>query len=352
MRRSHGHTKPDPLQDLLEAARKPHDGRITKVQQALWLGATIEQLYEATGIDPWFLDQICVHQRDGRPGARRRRARPGRCFDGRSDSASPTSRSPSCVASSEDVARHLRQALGIRPVYKTVDTCAGEFAAHTPYHYSSYDDETEVRPRTKPAVIILGSGPNRIGQGIEFDYSCVHAALSLARGRVRDGDGQLQSRDGVDRLRHQRPALLRTTDVRGRARDRAGRAAGGTGRRRDRPARRSDATRDWHSGSRTPECPSSARRQRPSISLRTVGHLAPCSRRAGLTAPRHGTATSFDEAKEIADEIGYPVLVRPSYVLGGRGMEIVYGDDMLRDYIGRATQVSPDHPGARRPVPR
>ena len=119
--------------------------------------------------------------------------------------------------------RALRQRLGIHPVYKTVDTCAAEFEAKTPYHYSSYEldpaAETEVAPQTeKPKVLILGSGPNRIGQGIEFDYSCVHAATTLSRGRVRDGDGQLQPGDGVHRLRHRRPAVLRAADVRGRAR--------------------------------------------------------------------------------------------------------------------------------------
>ena len=130
-----------------------------------------------------------------------------------------------------DVVRGVRHALGIRPVYKTVDTCAAEFAAATPYHYSSYDEETEVQPREKPAVIILGSGPNRIGQGIEFDYSCVHASLALSRGRLRDRHGQLQPGDGLDRLRHLRPALLRAAHARGRARDRARRAAGRPDRR-------------------------------------------------------------------------------------------------------------------------
>ena len=152
----------------------------------------------------------------------------------------------------------VRHALGIRPVFKTVDTCAAEFAATTPYHYSAYDEETEVAPRDEPKVIILGSGPNRIGQGIEFDYSCVHASFALRDAGLRDRDGQLQPRDRVHRLRHLRPALLRAADARGRARGRARRAAGRPGRRRHRAARRADPAGARAGGSRTPACRSSA----------------------------------------------------------------------------------------------
>ena len=333
---------PDPLEDLIERARKPHDGRITKVQQALWLGATIDQLYEATGIDPWFLDQICIinevaDQVRGAveldPVLLRRAKRLG--F---SDQQVAQLR-----AVHEDVARHLRQALGIRPVYKTVDTCAGEFAAHTPYHYSSYDDETEVRPRTKPAVIILGSGPNRIGQGIEFDYSCVHAALSLRDSGYEtvmvncNPETVSTDYDTSDRLYFEPLTLEDVLEI-VQAEQQVGPVEGVI----------------VQLGGQTPL---GLAQRLKDAGVPVVGtspeaiHLAEdrgafgaVLAAAGLIAPRHGTATSFGEAKAIADEIGYPVLVRPSYVLGGRGMEIVYGDDMLRDYIGRATQVSPDHP--------
>ena len=236
-----------------------------------------------------------------------------------------------------DVVRGVRHALGIRPVYKTVDTCAAEFAAATPYHYSSYDEESEVEPRERPAVIILGSGPNRIGQGIEFDYSCVHASLALsdpsARRRLRHDHGQLQPRDGLDRLRHLRPALLRAAHARGRPRGRP---------RRDAWPARSPAS----SASSAARRRSAWRRAWPPTASPIVGTspdaidlaeergaFGRVLAEAGLVAPKHGTATSYPEAQRIATEIGYPVLVRPSYVLGGRGMEIVYGDDALQTYL-------------------
>ena len=151
---------------------------MNQVQRALWAGAGLDAVHEATAIDPWFLSQIeslnaladtVAAAGELTPSLLRLAKR-----HGFSDSQLGEIR-----GIPEEVVRGVRHALGIRPVYKTVDTCAAEFAARTPYHYSSYDVETEVEPRSRPAVIILGSGPNRIGQGIEFDYSCVHAALTL-----------------------------------------------------------------------------------------------------------------------------------------------------------------------------
>ena len=327
---------------LVEQSRQPHDGRIKKVQQALWLGASVEMLHEATGIDPWFLDQLVVINEvaaqvqgaaDLDPSLIRRAKRYG--FSDR--------QLGELRGVSEEVARHLRQALGIRPVFKTVDTCAGEFAAHTPYHYSSYDEETEVRPRTKPAVVILGSGPNRIGQGIEFDYSCVHAALSLRAAGYEtvmvncNPETVSTDYDTSDRLYFEPLTLEDVLEVVA-AEQQVGEVVGVI----------------VQLGGQTPL---GLAQKLKDAGVPVVGtspeaiHLAEergafgaVLAEAGLLAPRHGMATSFDEAKEIADEIGFPVLVRPSYVLGGRGMEIVYDDDMLRDYIGRATQVSPEHP--------
>ncbi len=164
---------------LLEQIRTPHDGRLRKVMDALRAGATPEEVFEATAIDPWFVDQLLLinevavevlEAEELTPGLLRRAKRHG-------FSDEQVGRLRGMPA---PVVRGVRHALGIRPVYKTVDTCAAEFAARTPYHYSSYDEETEVQPRERPAVIILGSGPNRIGQGIEFDYSCVHASLALS----------------------------------------------------------------------------------------------------------------------------------------------------------------------------
>ena len=332
----------EPADVLLEQARTPHDGRVVKVQQALWQGATVEQVYQVTGIDPWFLDQVCLINEtaeqvraatDLDPDLLRRAKRLG--------FSDPQIAALRGVG--EDVATHLRQALGIRPVYKTVDTCAGEFAAHTPYHYSSYEDETEVRGRTKPAVIILGSGPNRIGQGIEFDYSCVHAAMALRDVGYEtvmvncNPETVSTDYDTSDRLYFEPLTLEDVLEI-VHAEQQVGPVAGVI----------------VQLGGQTPL---GLAQRLKDAGVPVVGtspeaiHLAEergafgaVLAEAGLVAPRHGTATSFDQAQAIADEIGYPVLVRPSYVLGGRGMEIVYGDDMLADYIERATQVSPDHP--------
>jgi carbamoyl-phosphate synthase large subunit len=333
---------PDDVDTLVEQSSRPHDGRIKKVQQALWLGASAEAMHEATGIDPWFIDQIVLINEVAAevsaaaelgPELIRRAKRYG--FSDRQIAE--------LRGVSEEVARHLRQALGIRPVFKTVDTCAGEFAAQTPYHYSAYDEETEVRPRSKPAVLILGSGPNRIGQGIEFDYSCVHAALSLRAAGYEtvmvncNPETVSTDYDTSDRLYFEPLTLEDVLEVVA-AEQQVGDVAGVI----------------VQLGGQTPL---GLAQQLKDAGVPVVGtspeaiHLAEergafgqVLAEAGLLAPRHGMATSFDEAKTIADEIGFPVLVRPSYVLGGRGMEIVYDDDMLRDYIGRATQVSPEHP--------
>src|SRR3954467_1042246 len=167
------------VEELLDRASRPHDGRIGLVMAALRAGATPEQVFEATRIDPWFIDQLVLVLE----GALTVRDAPELTAEVL-QLAKRHGLSDAQVASlrhlREDVVRGVRWALGIRPVYKTVDTCAAEFAARTPYHYSSYETETEVLPREKPAVLILGSGPNRIGQGIEFDYSCVHAAMALS----------------------------------------------------------------------------------------------------------------------------------------------------------------------------
>ena len=165
---------------LLETVRTPHDGRLHKVMDAIRAGATREEIFDATRIDPWFVDQLALINEIAAEVTAAPELDPAAAAQGQAARLlrRPDRQDPGHDRA--DVVRGVRHALGIRPVYKTVDTCAAEFAAATPYHYSSYDEETEVAPREKPAVIILGSGPNRIGQGIEFDYSCVHASLALS----------------------------------------------------------------------------------------------------------------------------------------------------------------------------
>src|SRR4029079_2039756 len=164
---------------LLETIRTPHDGRLKKVMDAIRAGATPEEVFDATGIDPWFVDQLVLINEIAAEVTAAPELTPALLRQAHRHGFSDV-QIGKIRGMSAGVVRGVRHALGIRPVYKTVDTCAAEFAAATPYHYSSYDEETEVAPREKPAVIILGSGPNRIGQGIEFDYSCVHASLALS----------------------------------------------------------------------------------------------------------------------------------------------------------------------------
>ncbi|WP_422774467.1 carbamoyl-phosphate synthase large subunit [Plantactinospora sp. WMMC1484] len=363
-------TVPDPegatLEGTLAALRTPHDGRLYSVERALRLGASVAQVSEASGgIDPWFLDQIAglVELRAEITAAAvldeelLRRAKRAGISDRQLAALRPE-------LAGEDGVRTLRHRLGVRPVYKTVDTCAAEFAAGTPYHYSSYDEESEVTGSDRPKVLILGSGPNRIGQGIEFDYSCVHAVQALrsaplgsaaASGSGAEGAGYetvmvncnpetvSTDYDTADRLYFE-PLTFEDVLEAWHAEDSSGKAAGGPG----------VVGVIVQLGGQTPL---GLAQRLKDAGVPIVGtspesiHLAEergafgaLLDSAGLRSPAHGTATSFEEAQGIAAEIGYPVLVRPSYVLGGRGMEIVYDDETLRGYIARATDISPDHP--------
>ena len=331
-----------PVDELLSVASRPHDGRLGSVVLALRAGATPEQVFEATKIDPWFIDQLCliiqvanqVAAADELTGEVLREAK----RHGLSDAQIGAIRG----ISASDV-QALRWSLGLRPVYKTVDTCAAEFAASTPYHYSSYDDETEVAPRTKPAVIILGSGPNRIGQGIEFDYSCVHAAMVLSEAGYEtvmvncNPETVSTDYDTSDRLYFEPLTYEDVLEVY-HAELAAGPVAGvivALGGQT--PLKLAQSLKDagLPIAGTSPEAIHLAEER---------GAFGQVLKDAGLMAPRYGMATSRDEAVRIAHEISYPVLVRPSYVLGGRGMEIVYDDATLDDYITRVTEASPENP--------
>ncbi len=333
---------PPPVADSLEAMRTPHDGRMQTVIDAMRAGASVEDVHAATAIDPWFLDQLALLN-----GIAARLAEGPELSADLLGEAKRHGFSDQQIGQirglPEAVVRGVRHALGLRPVYKTVDTCAAEFAALTPYHYSSYDSETEVAARGKPAVLILGSGPNRIGQGIEFDYSCVHAALTLHQAGYEtvmvncNPETVSTDYDTSDRLYFEPLTLEDVLEV-VHAERQAGPVAGVV----------------VQLGGQTPLGLAQALKDAgvPIVGTQPEAiHLAEergafgrVLAAAGLPAPKHGTATAFAEAKAIADDIGYPVLVRPSYVLGGRGMEIVYDEEMLAGYIARATQISPEHP--------
>ena len=341
---------PGELTAVLEGLRTPTDGRLYDVYRALELGATVDEVARASGIDPWFVDQVAlvhevgteVHDAPALTPDLLRRAKRHGLSDRQVAALRPE-------LAGEDGVRVLRHRLGIRPVFKTVDTCAAEFAAHTPYHYSSYDEETEVQPRSVPAVIILGSGPNRIGQGIEFDYSCVHAAMALRAAPDNGGAGFCTvmvncnpetvstDYDTSDRLYFEPLTFEDVLEV--VAAERAAGPLAGVIVQLGGQTPLGLAQRLKDAGVPIIGTPPEA------IHLAEErGAFGRVLAQAGLPAPKHGTATSFAEARAIADTIGYPVLVRPSYVLGGRGMEIVYDERMLAGYIEKATAVSPEHP--------
>ncbi|MCV2394595.1 carbamoyl-phosphate synthase large subunit [Actinotalea sp. M2MS4P-6] len=328
----------DDLEALVEQIRIPTEHRLIQVQQVLRSvgtpgGPSVEDVYAATGIDPWFLDQVMLVNEvaaevAGAAGLDRdllRRAK----RHGLSDAQVARLR-----GMGEETVRQLRHALGLRPVYKTVDTCAAEFAARTPYLYSAYDDETEVAPRERPAVLILGSGPNRIGQGIEFDYSCVHAALAL-RDRFEtvmvncNPETVSTDYDTSDRLYFEPLTFEDVLEVYA-AEAAAGPVAGVIvqlgGQTPLSLANRLEAAGVPIMG--TPPAAIDAAEDR--------GAFGEVLAAAGLPAPAFGTARNLRDATAIAGRIGYPVLVRPSYVLGGRGMEIVYSDEQLAEYVQRA----------------
>ncbi|HLS24865.1 MAG TPA: carbamoyl-phosphate synthase large subunit [Beutenbergiaceae bacterium] len=327
----------DRTAELLEQIATPTPERLIQVQQAVRGGARLDQIVAATGIDPWFVDQLLLLQEvaDEIAATPRldadvlRRAK----RHGFSDQQIGDIR-----GLSEATVRELRHAFGLHPVYKTVDTCAGEFPAIMPYYYSSYDTQTEVAPRKRPAVLILGSGPNRIGQGIEFDYSCVHAALAL-QDRYEtvmvncNPETVSTDYDTADRLYFEPLTLEDVLEVY-RAESAAGEVAGVIVQLGGQTPLSLAADLEaaglpiWGT---SPSAIDAAEHR---------GQFGQVLLAAGLPAPAFGTAISLEQARQVADQIGYPVLVRPSYVLGGRGMEIVYDEEQLTDYLRRATGVS------------
>ncbi|WP_207456768.1 carbamoyl-phosphate synthase large subunit [Desertivibrio insolitus] len=329
----------------LEVAKTPTDGRIVALQQAMRAGASIDEAFEATKVDPWFLDQIALINEIAetvRSAPELDEALIAEAKDhGFSDAQLAELR-----GLPEAEVRELRTGLGIRPVFKTVDTCAGEFPALTPYHYSSYDLETEVAPSDRRKVVILGSGPNRIGQGVEFDYSCVHASFALSEAGFEtvmincNPETVSTDYDTSDRLYFE-PLTLEdvlevihaeqaTGEVVGVVVQLGGQTALGL-------AKGLEAAGVPILGT-TPSAIDLAEER---------GQFAGILQAAGLVAPRNGTATDVTSAVAIAEEIGYPVLVRPSFVLGGRGMEIVYDTPSLHDYFERVKDqaiIGPDQP--------
>ncbi|MDZ4264240.1 MAG: carbamoyl-phosphate synthase large subunit [Mycobacterium sp.] len=349
-------TGPDPeggLAEVLERLHTPTDGRLYDIEYALRLGGTVEDVAKASGVDPWFVEQIAglielrteVIDAPVLEAELLRRSKHHGLSDRQIAALRPE-------LAGEMGVRSLRQRLGIHPVFKTVDTCAAEFEAKTPYHYSSYEldpaAETEVAPQgERPKVLILGSGPNRIGQGIEFDYSCVHAATTLSQAGFEtvmincNPETVSTDYDTADRLYFEPLTFEDVLEIY-YAEQESGRGGPGV------------VGVIVQLGGQTP-LGLAERLEKAGVPIvgtkpeaidlaEDRGRFGEVLTNAGLPAPKFGMATSFDQARKIAADIGYPVLVRPSYVLGGRGMEIVYDDETLEGYITRATELSPEHP--------
>ncbi|HLW17728.1 MAG TPA: carbamoyl-phosphate synthase large subunit [Actinomycetota bacterium] len=323
--------------ELLARSARPTPDRIFAVEAALRGGVPVATVAEKTGIDPWFLAQISEISR------LRRRLEGSTLSEGVVRSVKRMGFSDAqigqlCRVTEEEV-RGLRAAWGVRPVFKSVDTCAAEFEAQTPYFYSTYEEESEIPAERKPTIIILGAGPNRIGQGIEFDYCCVHACFAL-----RDAGYDVvmvncnpetvsTDYDTSDRL-YVEPLTFEDVMEIVDAEQPIGVMVQLGGQTPLKLARALEAAGVTILGT-APDAIDIAEDR---------GRFGRLLAEMDLPHAPWGIATSFEEAKEAAARIGYPVLVRPSYVLGGRAMEIVYDDAMLARYIETAAQVSPAHP--------
>ena len=324
-------TVPDKLPELL---RTPTPERIFAIADAFRAGMTVEQVNQLSSVDPWFLREIrhiVQLEMEIRAGGEARVEWKRNGFSDRQIAA--------LTDSSEGDVRKARHAAGIRPVYKRVDTCAAEFEASTPYLYSTYERENEAEPTSRRKVVILGSGPNRIGQGIEFDTCCVHASFALREIGFEtimvncNPETVSTDYDTSDRLYFEPLTLEDVLEIVELEKPEGVIVQFGG----QTPLKLAKALADagvpmW--GTSVDSIDIAEDRER-------FGALA---REHHILVPDHGTAMSIDEALKVAHEIGFPVVVRPSYVLGGRAMAIVYDEASLREYVTLAMEAAPGHP--------
>ncbi len=325
---------------MLEKLRVPNADRLWYVGDALRSGMSVEEIQKHTAIDPWFLHNIrqIIEKEDELKslaiteisGAVLREAKQYGFSDKFLSKLWKTG---------EDEVREMRWRLGVRPVYKRVDTCAAEFVAYTPYMYSTYEEECESAPTDRKKIMILGGGPNRIGQGIEFDYCCVHGAFALAEDGYEtimvncNPETVSTDYDTSDRLYFEPLTLEDVLEI---------------------VAKEKPVGVIVQFGGQTPlklavalekagvpiigTSPDAIDRAEDRERFQEMLH------KLGLLQPENGTARTFEEAEKVVERIGYPVVVRPSYVLGGRAMEIVYDSENLQRYMKTAVLVSPEHP--------
>jgi carbamoyl-phosphate synthase large subunit len=328
----------DSVEALRGALRQPTPERIFQVKRALERGIDVKELHDLTAIDPWFLEQMrelvdaerwyaALDKPDADELRRMKRF-------GFSDAQLGVIR-----GEAEGDVRKRRRKLGIRPAYKMVDTCAGEFPSSTPYLYSSYDEESEAPRSGRKSVVILGSGPNRIGQGVEFDYCCVRAVMALREVGYEtimvnsNPETVSTDYDTSDKLYFEPLTLEDVLEIVDRE-EPVGVIVQLGGQTPLKLTRGLEAAGVTILGT-SPDAIDIAEDRR---------RFDKIVRELGIQQPPNGTATSVEEAIEAAEQIGYPVLVRPSYVLGGRAMQIVYDADSLREYFATAARVSEERP--------
>ena len=318
----------------------PNQDRVFYIKYAFELGRSVEDIFSFTRIDPWFLNNIAqlVEFEKGFEGCRLKNIDAEKIREAKRFGYSDIQIAHLCKCS-EDEVRNLRKKLGIIPTFKTVDTCAAEFEAYTPYHYSTYETEDEILPTDKEKIIILGSGPNRIGQGIEFDYCCVHSSFALHDMGYEtimvncNPETVSTDYDTSDRLYFEPLTFEDVMNI-------------------------VEAEKPKgviiQFGGQTP-LKLALRLQKAGVNILGTSpdsiDLAEDRKRFGnmlkkldIPQPENGTALNEEEAVKIASRIGYPVIVRPSYVLGGRAMSIVYNEENLINYVKNATEVSHDRP--------
>ena len=325
---------------LLEKLRVPNADRLWYIGDALRSGMSVKEIQKHTAIDPWFLHNIrqIIEKEEELKSLSLAEVSAPVLRDAKQYGFSDKFLSKLWRCSEEQV-RELRWSMGVRPVYKRVDTCAAEFVAYTPYMYSTYEEECEAAPTDRKKIMILGGGPNRIGQGIEFDYCCVHGAFALAEDGYEtimvncNPETVSTDYDTSDRLYFEPLTLEDVLEI---------------------VAKEQPVGVIVQFGGQTPlklavalekagvpiigTSPDAIDRAEDRERFQEMLH------KLGLLQPENGTARSFEEAVKVVERIGYPVVVRPSYVLGGRAMEIVYDQDNLERYMKTAVLISPEHP--------